>query len=185
MRLDRLLFVTSNLGKLTEAEAVLGVTLDHRPLDIEEIQSLDLEEVVRHKAAAAYRRLGQPVLVEDTSLELGGLGGFPGPLIRWMLTRIGPEGICRIAHAFEDSAATVRCIAMASNGHDEVSGVGVVTGQIVAAPRGRRGFGWDSAFAPDGHDHRTYGEMDEAEKNAISHRKLAFQNLRDALQARR
>ena len=74
MRLDELVFVTSNLGKLREAEAVLGCKLNHRALDIDEVQSLDLEEVVRHKAASAYGRLGSPVLVEDTSLELAGFG---------------------------------------------------------------------------------------------------------------
>jgi len=185
MVLDGLTFVTSNLGKLREAEAVLGVSLDHRALDLEEIQSLDLEEVVSHKAATAFSRLGRPVLVEDTSLELAGLGGFPGPLVRWLLTSVGPGGICRIAAAFEDPTATVRCIAMASDGRAEVLGLGVVTGKIVRAPRGTRGFGWDSTFSPDGCGGRTFAEMDESEKNAISHRMLAFQNLRDALQARR
>jgi non-canonical purine NTP pyrophosphatase (RdgB/HAM1 family) len=185
MELAGLVFVTSNLGKLREAEAVLGVSLDHRALDLEEIQSLDLEEVVSHKASAAFERLGRPVLVEDTSLELNGLEGFPGPLIRWLLTTVGPAGICRIAGAFEDTSATVRCIAMAHDGTREVVGLGVVHGRIVRAPRGRQGFGWDSTFAPDGHGGRTYGEMSKTEKNDISHRKLAFQNLRDALQAPR
>jgi non-canonical purine NTP pyrophosphatase (RdgB/HAM1 family) len=185
MVFEGLVFVTSNLGKLREAEAVLGISLDHRALEIHEVQSLDLEEVVRRKAAVAFARVQRPVIVEDTSLELSGLGGFPGPLVRWLLSSVGPAGICRIAHAFEDAAATVRCIAMATDGANEASGLGVVSGRIVRAPRGSRGFGWDSTFAPDGHGGRTYGELDDAEKNAISHRMLAFRNLRDALEARR
>jgi non-canonical purine NTP pyrophosphatase (RdgB/HAM1 family) len=185
MVLEGLLFVTTNLGKLREAEAVLGLTLDHRALDIDEIQSLDLEEVVRRKAAVAFSRLQRPVLVEDTSLELAGLGGFPGPLVRWLLSSVGPAGICRIAHAFDDASATVRCLAMATDGADEISGLGVVDGRMARSPRGARGFGWDSAFVPDGHGGRTYGEMDEAEKNAISHRMLAFHSLRAALDAHR
>jgi non-canonical purine NTP pyrophosphatase (RdgB/HAM1 family) len=184
MRLDELVFVTSNPGKLREAEAVLGCSLDHRPVDIEEIQSLDLEEIVRLKAESAHRELGRPVLVEDTSLELAGLGGFPGPLIRWLLTSVGPEGICRIAHCFSDPRATVRCIVCAVDGRDTVMGVGVVHGEIARTPRGRRGFGWDSAFIPDGFGGRSYGEMDEAEKNEMSHRRRAFEALRDALAER-
>jgi XTP/dITP diphosphohydrolase len=183
MRLDELVFVTSNLGKLREAEAVLHCTLRHRALDVDEIQSLDIEEVVRHKAAAAHRALGDPVLVEDTSLELAGLAGFPGPLIRWLLTSVGPAGICRIAHSFDDPRATVRCVACACNGAEEVVGHGVVRGVIAETARGRRGFGWDSTFIPDDGDGRTYGEMDELEKNAISHRRRAFEALRDALAA--
>jgi non-canonical purine NTP pyrophosphatase (RdgB/HAM1 family) len=181
MRLDQLIFVTSNLGKLREAEAVLGCKLDHRALELDEIQSLDLEEIIRFKAAEALRRLEAPVLVEDTSLELAGLDGFPGPLVRWLLASVGPAGICRLAACFADPTATVRCMALATDGTEEAVGIGVVTGTIVAAPRGRRGFGWDSTFAPDGCGGRTYGEMSEAEKNSISHRRRAFEALRDAL----
>ena len=55
MRLADLVFVTSNLNKLREAEDVLGIKLEHRALEIPEMQSLDLEEVVRAKASGAWR----------------------------------------------------------------------------------------------------------------------------------
>ncbi len=184
MELDGLVFVTSNLGKLREAEAVLGCPLRHRALDIDELQSLDLETVVRHKARSAHARIGEPVLVEDTSLELAGLAGFPGPLIRWLLATVGPAGICRIAHCFGDPRATVRCVVCASNGDEEVMGRGTVHGMIAESARGQRGFGWDSTFIPDDGGGRTYGEMEECEKNAISHRRRAFEALRDALASR-
>jgi non-canonical purine NTP pyrophosphatase (RdgB/HAM1 family) len=183
MRLDDLVFVTSNLGKLREAEAVLGRSLDHCGLDLPELQTLDLGEVVRGKARAAWKRLERPVLVEDTSLELGGLGGFPGPLIRWLLASVGPEGICRIAGCFDDRRATARCLICASDGAIEVFGEGVVEGTIAASPRGDGGFGWDSAFVPCDGGGRSYGEMDEEEKNLFSHRHKAFIALRDALTA--
>jgi len=181
MQLAELHFVTSNPGKLREAEAVLGCRLNHRSLDIDELQSLDLEHVVRAKAAEALRRLRVPVLVEDTSLELAGLGGFPGPFVRWLLTSVGPSGICRLAGCFGNRAAVARCIAVATDGVGEAVGLGLVTGTIVESPRGAHGFGWDSVFAPDGGDGRTYAELDEAEKNAVSHRRKAFEALRAAL----
>lgn len=181
MRLDELVFVTSNLGKLREAEEVLGVKLKHHALDLPEIQSLDLAEVVRHKARSAAQRLSEPVLVEDTSLELAGLGGFPGPLVRWMLSSVGPAGICRIAHAFGDPRATVRCMACAFDGQSENVGLGVVHGVIATLPRGRRGFGWDSTFIADDVRDRTYAQLEEAEKNAISHRRKALEALREAM----
>jgi len=181
MHLDDLVFVTSNRGKLREAEAVLGRTLDHRGLDLPEVQTLDLAEVVRHKARKAWEQLGRPVLVEDTSLELTGLRGFPGPLVRWMLASVGPEGICRIATCFGDPGATVRCLVCAADGSSEVFGEGVVRGSIAPDPRGGGGFGWDSAFIPSDGGGRTYGEMGEDEKNLISHRRKAFVALRDAL----
>jgi len=181
MRLDDLVFVTSNPGKLREAEAVLGRSLDHCELDLPELQTLDLEEVVRGKAGAAWKSLERPVLVEDTSLELAGLGGFPGPLIRWLLVSVGPEGICRISGCFDNRRATARCLICATDGTTEVFGEGVVEGTIAPSPRGEGGFGWDSAFVPSDGGCRTYGEMSEQEKNLISHRRKAFIALRDAL----
>jgi non-canonical purine NTP pyrophosphatase (RdgB/HAM1 family) len=181
MRLDDLLFVTSNRGKLREAEAVLGVALDHRDLDLPELQSLDLRQVVEAKARAAVEAIGAPVLVEDTGLELLGLGGFPGPLIRWLLASVGPEGLCRISRAFADERAVARCLVCAADGQATVLGEGVVEGSIAEEPRGLGGFGWDSVFIPSGGDGRTYGEMTEDEKNAISHRRKAFVALRDEL----
>jgi non-canonical purine NTP pyrophosphatase (RdgB/HAM1 family) len=181
MRLDDLVFVSSNLGKLREAEAVLGRSLDHSELDLPELQALDLEEVVRAKAKAAWERLGRPVLVEDTGLELTGLGGFPGPLVRWLLTSVGPEGICRIASCFEDRRVVARCLVCATDGSVEVYGEGVVEGTIAHAPRGEGGFGWDSVFVPSDGGGRSYGEMSEDEKNRISHRHKAFVALREAL----
>ena len=183
MRLDELVFVTSNVNKVREAEAVLGRTLDHHPLDLPEIQSLDLAEVVRSKAAAAWQEIGRPVLVEDTGLELAALGGFPGPLVRWLLTSVGAVGIARIAQCFDDSGATARCLLCATDGTREILGEGVVEGTIAARPRGPGGFGWDSVFVPDEPGGRTYGEMSDDEKNGISHRRRAFEALREALAA--
>ena len=181
MNLDELVFVTSNEFKRQEAEAVLGFSLRHRPLDLVEPQSLDLHEVVRSKAKVAFELIQAPVLVEDTGLELLGLGGFPGPLIRWLLASVGAGGICRIARAFGDSRAVARCVACAANGSEAIVGEGAVLGTIATEPRGTGGFGWDTAFIPDDGDGRTYGEMDDDEKNAISHRRKAFLALRDAL----
>ena len=183
MKLEGLVFVTSNLGKLEEARAILGLPLKHQALKLPEIQSLDLEAIVRHKARAAHERLGVPVLVEDTALELAGLGGFPGPLVRWLLATVGPTGIARIAHAFGDPRARARCLACATDGETEVFGLGEVRGTIAESPRGSEGFGWDSVFIPDGCGGRTYAEMEPAEKNRVSHRRKALLALRERLNA--
>jgi len=181
MKLENLVFVTSNLGKLREAEEVLGVSLRHRAMDLVEIQSLDVEEVVRHKAASALERIDGPVLVEDTSLELAGMNGFPGPLVRWLLASVGPEGIARLLQPFGERRATVRCLACAADGSEEHLGLGVVEGTVARTPRGRRGFGWDSVFCPEGGGGRTYAEMEPSEKNRISHRRKALEALKKAL----
>ena len=57
----------------------------------------------------------------------------------------------------------------------------VVRGVIGAVkPRGEHGWGFDPIFLPDGHD-KTCGEMTPEEKNAISHRAIAFRKLAEYL----
>ena len=101
--------------------------------------------------------------------------------MKWLLSSVGAEGICKVAVCFEDARATARCLICATDGDTEVFGEGVVEGSIAPSPRGDGGFGWDSAFAPDDYGGRTYGQMSEDEKNLISHRYKAFVALRDAL----
>ena len=57
---------------------------------------------------------------------------------------------------------------------------GRVDGTLVFPPRGDRGFGYDPIFVPEGHD-QTFGEMEPAAKDAMSHRARAFAKLKAAL----
>ena len=65
-----------------------------------------------------------------------------------------------------------------------VVATGAVEGKILAAPHGHSGFGYDPVFAPGGAGGRTFAEMTELEKNAISHRGRAFRALMDELKRR-
>ncbi len=171
-------FVTSSPHTHREAEAILETPLERVALDLPEPQGLDVVAVAREKARAAHRLLGRPVLVEDTALELAALGGFPGPLVRWLLEAAGPGAIARLLDAFPDRAARARCVAVVWDGTRERLGVGVVEGTIAGEPRGAEGFGWDVVFAPDWAGGRTYAELPPAEKNARSHRALALRALK-------
>ena len=179
-----LVFVTSSDAKHREAQEILGFPLERADLDLAEPQGLDLVTVVREKGRAAYARLGHPVLVEDTALELAALGGFPGPLVRWLLEAAGPDAIARILDPFPDRTARARCAALVWDGEREWLGLGEVSGVIVAHPRGAAGFGWDVVFAPEWGGGRTYAELAPAEKNARSHRALALGALREQLESR-
>ena len=57
---------------------------------------------------------------------------------------------------------------------------GAVAGTLSLEPRGTNGFGWDAIFIPEG-ETRTFGEMTAAEKDARSHRRNAWQQLRERL----
>ncbi len=174
-RLRRATLVTGNPGKAAEARRLVGLELAIEELDLPEVQSLDLVEVLRAKAAEAHRRLGRPVLVDETSLELAALGGFPGPLVKWLLVSVGPAGLTRLARAFGSEAATARCALLLLDGQGEVLAVGSAEGELVD-PRGEGGFGWDSVFRPLSQE-RTYAELDAATKDRIGHRGEAWREL--------
>ena len=105
---DGIVFVSGNAGKAREVEAILGTPVERLPLDLPEIQALDVAEVVRHKALEAFAAAGRPVLVEDTGLYVDALGGLPGALVKWFLQTVGPAGICAMLPAGAPRGATAR-----------------------------------------------------------------------------
>lgn len=179
--LERVAFVTSSEHKHREAQGILGLPLERVSLHLTEPQGLDVLAIAREKAREAHRRLGVAVLVEDTSLELAALGGFPGPLVRWLMDAAGPTSLARILDGFADRRATAHCVAVLFDGAHEWVGEGRVAGMIADAPRGSSGFGWDVVFVPEGGGGRTFAEMAPGEKNSASHRALALRALARAL----
>lgn len=176
-----LVFVTSSPNKHREAEAILGLPLERVSLDLPEWQGLDVVALAKSKAMEAFGRLGRAVLVEDTSLELVALGGFPGPLVRWLLQAAGPAVIPTMLAGFGDYRAIARTVAVVFDGQSPYLGHGEVAGRIVPEPRGHGGFGWDVVFAPEGGE-KTYAEMSPQEKNRSSHRAFALWDLRRNLE---
>jgi XTP/dITP diphosphohydrolase len=175
----RYCFITSNENKVRQARAILNRPLSSRNLEIPEIQSLDIEEVIVKKAQEAYLKTKEPVLVEDTGLYINSLNGFPGALVKWVLAAIKNEGICNLLKGPDRSAyaKTGVCI---YDGDSPKTFYGRVDGIIVDKPRGTMGFGWAPIFQPNGHA-TTYGEMTEKEKNRISMRAKAFTELKNYL----
>jgi non-canonical purine NTP pyrophosphatase (RdgB/HAM1 family) len=168
--------VTSSPHKAEEIAAIVGTALPTAALDLPEIQSLDLREVLRHKAREAFVRLNRPAVVEDVSLELAGLNGFPGPLVKWLLKASGPEGLIALCRGTGDWRARAVCGVLGWDGKREVWAEGVAEGTIAPAPRGASGFGWDPVFIPEGREH-TFAQMDGGKKNAISHRGAAWRSF--------
>ncbi len=172
--------VTGNPGKLEESRRILGFEVASQALDLPEIQSLDLGEVLRAKVEVAWQALGVPVVVEDTSLELAALNSFPGPLVKWMLEAVGPEGIAKVGLAQGKPAVTARCGLCYRDAQRTLIAEGETSGTLVLPGRGRDGFGWDPVFLPDG-ETRTYGELSAAVKDQIGHRGRAWRALLSAL----
>jgi XTP/dITP diphosphohydrolase len=108
--------------------------------------------------------------------------GLPGALVAWFLDTVGTQGILAMAAGLTDRSATVST-ALGSATADGVRVFqGTVSGFLAAEPRGASGFGYDSIFIPDiDSSGRTYAQMTSEEKNKISHRRRAVEEMRNAL----
>jgi non-canonical purine NTP pyrophosphatase (RdgB/HAM1 family) len=175
-----LLFVTSNPNKLREASRLLGRDLLRCDLEVKEIQAIEVKDVVREKAKAAYGATSRPVLVEDTGLYIRKLGGFPGALVKWVLGSVGNEGICRLLKEGDDRSAYAETGLCVYDGKEFRTFFGRVDGSIAESPRGTTNFGWDPVFQPEGRD-VTFAEMPPREKDSISMRAIAFAKLKEYL----
>jgi XTP/dITP diphosphohydrolase len=187
---ERLVVASHNPGKLREIAELL------KPHGIEPVSAQDLglpepEESGRTfaenaaiKALAAATGADLPALADDSGLVVPALDGRPGiHSARWA----GPEKDFQramgrvereLAGKSDRSAYFVCALCLAwPDGHHEIF-EGRVDGRLVWPPRGRRGFGYDPMFQPQGHD-LTFGEMEPARKHAMSHRARAFEKLLD------
>lgn len=174
-------FVTSNPHKAEEVEHLLGSSIRRFDLDLQEIQALTSQEVAIAKLEAARPHAPHPLAVEDVSLGLEELGGFPGPYIKWLIASAGGDGLTTIARGLRSNLATARCVVAVWDGRAVRLTEGSVSGKILTEPRGSRKFGWDAWFLPDGSS-RTYGEMSPDEKRAMSHRAIAWRRMREMLE---
>ncbi len=168
--------VTGNPGKVAEARRLAGPGLQAVDVDLPEIQSLDLLEVLRHKGEEAWRRLGRPLVVEEAGLDLDALGGFPGPLVKWMLQAAGAERLARTAIALGNPRAVARAALYYRDAGRTLIAEGAAAGTLVLPARGGHGFGWDPVFVPEGSE-RTFGELSDAEKDLLGHRGRAWRQL--------
>lgn len=194
---DHLLIATHNRGKLEEMEALLapfGISVscaaDHGLPEPEETGTTFVENA-RIKAHTAAKATGLPALADDSGIEIDALDGAPGVYTAdWAETGQGRDFVMAMGKThdlLEERGAphprTARfCCTLVlawPDGHDEVF-PGVMEGQVVWPMRGDLGHGYDPIFQPEGHN-VTFGQMDRWEKNRISHRAKAVEQLKRIL----
>ncbi|MCU0570680.1 MAG: RdgB/HAM1 family non-canonical purine NTP pyrophosphatase [Oculatellaceae cyanobacterium Prado106] len=182
----RLIVATSNPGKLKEMEAYLTdpelnweLALKPAELDIEETGETFLANACL-KASQVAKALGEWAIADDSGLRVNALNGAPGIYsarygtsdqnrIERLLAELGDtpnrgaEFVCAVAIAQPDGAIVLQT-------------EGICPGEILQAPRGTGGFGYDPIFYVPSQS-MTFAEMPAEVKHAVSHRGVAFQAL--------
>lgn len=190
---QRIVAATHNPGKARELAALLEgrfQVVDAGALGLGEPEETEQTFAGNAlvKARAAAEAAGIVALADDSGLSVRALGSAPGVYsARWA----GPSKDFahamrlveqRLAESESDDVAAwfTSALAVAWPGGPAVVVEGRVDGSLSFPPRGDRGFGYDPIFLPEGHA-QTFGEMDAAQKDAISHRARAFAKLKAAL----
>jgi non-canonical purine NTP pyrophosphatase (RdgB/HAM1 family) len=177
---DPLILVSSNPNKGIEAERILGEPLLRVSISLPEIQAAGVEDITRYKLEVARNKGYNRLIVEDVSLGFDELGNFPGPYVRWLLEAAGGKGLAAIAYALNNRAAKAQCCVAYWDGKQGHVFLGEARGEILIEPRGERHFGWDAWFLPKGSS-KTFAELTDSEKDAISHRGAAYRKLGEHL----
>jgi len=178
-----LIFVTGNENKAKFMAQHLAMPIDHRKLDLDELQTMDLHTVVEHKVRQAYDIVKQPVVVEDATLTFPAMGRLPGTLIKWFIEELGYDGLLKLANSLDSQEA----IGLMCYGYFDGTELrffdGEMRGHIAKEVRGDKGFGFDPIFINDGYD-ITRAEMTESDYAETSYRTPAIEKLRAFLQAK-
>jgi XTP/dITP diphosphohydrolase len=187
----QLVCASANPDKVAEIAAILDGVVDllPRPEHVPEVVE-DADTLIgnaRLKATAIARAAGLPAVSDDTGLFVDALGGAPGVYAaryagenatyadnrRKLLDALGGSADRR--------ARFVSAVVVVWPDGRELAVEGVCGGRIATAELGARGFGYDPLFIPDDGDGRSFAQMTDVEKNAISHRARALQALLAAL----
>lgn len=186
---SELILASHNAGKLKEFQAVLGQRWVLRPQsdfaisDIDETGATFVENALL-KARHASHHGGLPALADDSGLVVPALGGDPG-LRSARYSGAGDAAnnrllLDKMAHLEEDGrdAFFIAVLVLLRHAEDPtpVIAEGRWRGRIAHAPKGQEGFGYDPLFIPAGYE-RHSAELPAEEKNRISHRALAIQQL--------
>ncbi len=190
---QRIVAATHNPGKARELAALLEgrfEVVDAGALGLGEPEETEQTFTGNAllKARTAAEAAGLVALADDSGLSVRALGGAPGVYsARWA----GPSKDFahamrlveqRLAETETDDVAAwfTSALAVAWPGGPAVVVEGRIDGTLTFPPRGLKGFGYDPIFVPAG-GAQTFGELDSAEKDQISHRARAFAKLKAAL----
>lgn len=168
-------FVSSNKYKIEEVSAILapvGVSVVPAALKIEELQTEDVERLVRDKLIKAFQQIGRPVFVEHTGLYIHALNNLPAGLTQIFWDSLEADRFSALVSSLPDQRLTAKTLLGYCDGQRIHLFAGSIEGHVPKLPAGDRSFQWDCVFIPEG-ETKTFAELG-ARKNEISMRRKAL-----------
>ena len=187
--MNHIIFASKNKNKIIEVSEILGEKefkiVSLLGLDIPDIieDGSTFEENAKIKAQTVYDNFRVPVIADDSGILVEQLDGGPGVYsARYSgesaTDKENNEKLLFELKNFPDPhKARYVCAAVFYDGNKFISAFGEVQGEIIRDGKGTRGFGYDPFFVPVGYQ-KTMAELTLEEKNKISHRSIAFNELK-------
>ena len=193
----RLLIASNNKHKVREIKEILSkyytdiMSLKDAGIDIDVVEdgTTFMENALKKAHEVLQASNFDAVLADDSGLMVDALDGAQGVYS----ARFAGEGhdddannakLIEVMKDVDDDKRTCRFVTVAviaRKGKKDITATGYVEGKLLREKRGENGFGYDPLFyyEPFG---KTFAEMNEQEKNSVSHRKNALEGVRKALE---
>ena len=188
--MKQIIIASENAGKIKEAQEILkdykiipmkelGITVE-----VEEDQETFEANAIKKAEAISKNTNGKMCMADDSGIEIEYLDGFPGVRTKRWHTGTDRERNLEIIEKLKNVPKEKRKIKFVtaialSNGIETISAIGEITGYVAETVRGNNGFGFDEIFELE--NGKTLAEISGEEKNKISARKKALEELRKKL----
>jgi len=182
-----LIIASHNQNKLIEFKKILGDKITLYNLSDYNLNKEipEHEDTIKKnailKAKFVYERTGKNVFADDTGLEIDSLNGEPGVHSarysgKEKNSEKNMELVLNNLKNINDRKARFKTIISLIHNGKCLNFEGIINGKITLKKEGTNGFGYDSIFQPNGYL-MTFGEMEQEEKNRISHRSIAINKM--------
>ncbi|MCF7567817.1 non-canonical purine NTP diphosphatase [Sabulilitoribacter arenilitoris] len=183
----QLVFATNNLNKLKEVQALIPAHIKLLSLkdagcfeDVPETQNT-IEGNAIQKAEYIKNKYGYDCFADDTGLEVSALNGEPGVYSARYAgeQRNADDNTNKLLEALKNKdsrKAQFKTVIALQINNKQHTFTGICKGEITTTKHGKKGFGYDPVFKPNGYN-QTFAEMDLSLKNSIGHRGKAIKLL--------
>ncbi len=188
--MNKIVIASNNQGKIQEikeifkGKEILSLKQIECQIEVKE-EGKTFEENAVIKAKETYDKIKLPCIADDSGLCIKSLNNYPGIYTNRFLgenktDKEKNEYLIEKLKNKEDRTATFECNVVYYNGSKIYIGKGILKGKIAKKPKGKNGFGFDEIFELE--NGKTLAELTKEEKNKVSARKIALEDLKQKME---
>lgn len=155
-------FCTGNNGKVEAGRSICSqynINVEHKNIDIDEVQSEDFNYIAQQKAISAYKIVGSPVLISDDCYNFPGLNGFPGPYMHSLNKWFSVDDFVYLIKGMKDRRLFIHKFLAYYDGNEVKLFETIHEGMLLTEPRGESTHNSHKIMAMNGENGLTVAEV--------------------------